>query len=93
MARRTNIPNTVGPFTVAHSECQDTRRKALKREAAIQAMPREENLGLIGTDKTIACTLPLLLFLHHHHLLPLRRAWQSGEDGCPIGNVGSDGGL
>ncbi|MDH3505105.1 MAG: GIY-YIG nuclease family protein [Nitrospirota bacterium] len=38
-----------GPFTVVLTELQDTRGQALKREAAIKAMTREEKLGLIGT--------------------------------------------
>ena len=38
-----------GPFTVVFTELQDTRGQALKREAAIKAMTREEKLGLIGT--------------------------------------------
>jgi putative endonuclease len=39
-----------GPFTVVFTEFQDTRGQALKREAAIKAMTREEKLGLIGTE-------------------------------------------
>ncbi len=38
-----------GPFTVVFKERQETRGQALKREAAIKAMTREEKLGLIGT--------------------------------------------
>ena len=38
-----------GPFTVVFTEPQATRGQALKREAAIKAMTREEKLGLIGT--------------------------------------------
>ena len=38
-----------GPFTVVFTEFQDTRGQALKREAAIKAMTREEKLGLIET--------------------------------------------
>lgn len=38
-----------GPFTVVFTELQETRGKALKREAAIKAMTREEKLALIGT--------------------------------------------
>jgi predicted GIY-YIG superfamily endonuclease len=35
---------------VVFTEFQDTRGQALKREAAIKAMTREEKLGLIGTE-------------------------------------------
>jgi len=38
-----------GPFTVVFTERQKTRSQALKREAGIKAMTREEKLGLIGT--------------------------------------------
>ena len=38
-----------GPFTVVFKERKETRGQALKREAAIKAMTREEKLGLIGT--------------------------------------------
>lgn len=38
-----------GPFTVVFTELQETRGQALKREAAIKAMTREEKLALIGT--------------------------------------------
>ena len=38
-----------GPFTVVFTERQETRGQALKREAAIKGMTREEKLGLIGT--------------------------------------------
>ncbi len=38
-----------GPFTVVFTERQETRGQALKREAALKAMTREEKLGLIGT--------------------------------------------
>ena len=38
-----------GPFAVVFTELQETRGQALKREAAIKAMTREEKLGLIGT--------------------------------------------
>jgi len=37
-----------GPFIVVFTERQETRGQALKREAAIKAMTREEKLGLIG---------------------------------------------
>ena len=37
------------PFTVVFTELQETRGQALKREAAIKAMTREEKLDLIGT--------------------------------------------
>ena len=37
-----------GPFTLVFTELQETRGKALKREAAIKAMTREEKWGLIG---------------------------------------------
>ncbi|MEO8326845.1 MAG: GIY-YIG nuclease family protein, partial [Nitrospirota bacterium] len=39
-----------GPFSVVFTELQETRGHALKREAAIKAMTREEKLGLIGTE-------------------------------------------
>jgi len=35
------------PITVVFTERQETRGQALKREAAIKAMVREEKLGLI----------------------------------------------
>jgi len=38
-----------GPFTVVFSEFQETMGQALKREAEIKSMKREEKLGLIGT--------------------------------------------
>lgn len=38
-----------GPFTLVFNERQETRGQALKREAAIKAMTREEKLGLIKT--------------------------------------------
>jgi predicted GIY-YIG superfamily endonuclease len=38
-----------GPCAVVFTEFQETRGQALKREAAIKAMTREEKLGLIGT--------------------------------------------
>ena len=38
-----------GPFTVVFTERQKTRSQALKREAGIKAMTREEKLGLIRT--------------------------------------------
>jgi putative endonuclease len=38
-----------GPFTVMFTECQETRSQALKREAAIKSMTREEKLSLIVT--------------------------------------------
>ena len=37
-----------GPFTVVFTEFRNTRGQALKREAAIKAMTREEKFGLIG---------------------------------------------
>ncbi len=37
------------PLTVVYTERQETRGQALKREAAIKAMTREEKLSLIGT--------------------------------------------
>jgi putative endonuclease len=38
-----------GPFTVVFTELHETRSQALKREAAIKAMTRDEKFGLIGT--------------------------------------------
>ena len=38
-----------GPFTVVFTERQETRGQALKREAAIKSMTREEKLSLIST--------------------------------------------
>ena len=38
-----------GPLTGVFTELQETRSQALKREAAIKTMTREEKLGLIGT--------------------------------------------
>ena len=38
-----------GPFTVVFTEPQETRSQALKREAAIKAMTREDKLRLIKT--------------------------------------------
>ncbi len=38
-----------GPFTVVFTEGQETRGQALKREAAIKAMTREEKLRVIET--------------------------------------------
>ncbi|MDH5564558.1 MAG: GIY-YIG nuclease family protein [Nitrospirota bacterium] len=37
-----------GPFKVVFTEGQDTRGQALKREATIKSMKREDKLGLIG---------------------------------------------
>jgi putative endonuclease len=38
-----------GPFTVVFTEFKETMGQALKREAEIKSMKREEKLGLIGT--------------------------------------------
>ena len=38
-----------GPFTVVFTEYHETRGQALKREAEIKAMTREEKLRLIGS--------------------------------------------
>jgi len=38
-----------GPFTVVFTEFQETRGQAVKREAEIQSMKREEKFGLIET--------------------------------------------
>lgn len=38
-----------GPFTVVFTEFQETRGQALRREAEIKSMKREEKLCLIGT--------------------------------------------
>ena len=38
-----------GPFRVVFTEGRDTRGQALKREATIKSMRREDKLRLIGT--------------------------------------------
>jgi len=38
-----------GPFRVVFTEFRDTRGQALKREATIKSMKREDKISLIGT--------------------------------------------
>jgi predicted GIY-YIG superfamily endonuclease len=46
------------PVVVVYEECQRSRSLALKREAAIKAMNRQQKLALIGSYNLDACLCP-----------------------------------